>query len=78
MMTVSYKFYIPERVKVENIFTRNVIFIPCHLKSAGYYGIPSVQKFVLSVRPLSVCHYFISALSLEYFLTDFLQTLYKS
>ena len=42
-----------------------------------YYGIPSVQKFALSVR-LSVRHHFVSALYHEYFSTDFLQTLYKS
>ena len=38
------------------------------LKSAEYYVIPSVQKFAFEC----------SALYLEHFLTDFLQTLYKS
>ena len=53
---------------------------PATLKTAGFYVIPSVQKFAFecpSVR-LSVRQRFVSALYLEHFLTDFLQTLYKS
>ena len=51
------------------------------LKKCGFYVIPSVQKFVLSVCPSickSVCHHFVAALYLEHFLTDFLQTLHNS
>ena len=58
-----------------------IIFIPRHLKSVGHYGIPSVKKFALSVRPsvrLSIRHHFVSALYLEYFSTDLILTLYKS
>ena len=56
------------------------IFFTPPLKSAGYYGIPSVQKFALSVRPsvrptdrLSVTISFpLSILSIS---TDFFQIL---
>ena len=63
------------------------IFIHRHLKSAGYYVIPSVQKIALSVRAspsvfpsvrLSVRHHFVSALYFEHLLTDLLQTLHYS
>ena len=66
------------------IFVLSFLY-PATLKSAGYYVIPSIQKFAfecLSVRPsvrlsvrLSVRQHFVSALYLEHFLTDFLQTL---
>ena len=47
------------------------------LKKCGYYIIPSIKKFALSVR-LSVPHHFVPALYLEHFLTNFLQTLHNS
>ena len=54
---------------------------PATVKSAGYYVIPSVKNLSLSVRLSvrpSVRQHFVSALYLEHFLIDFLQTLYKS
>ena len=49
-----------------------LVLYPVTLKSAGYFVIPFIQKFALSVR-----HHLISSLYLEHFLTDFLHTLYK-
>ena len=54
------------------------IFMPRHLKSAGHYGIPSVQIFALSVGASVRPSPFRSALYLEYFSADFIQNLYKS
>ena len=63
------------------LLTFNFAFLyPATLKSVGYYVIPSVQKFAFECP--SVCLFirqrFVSALYLEHFLTNFLQTLYKS
>ena len=40
------------------------LFKPHHLKSTGYYGIPSLQKFVLSVCPSVTISFPLSILSI--------------
>ena len=64
-------------IDVKNLFPLTLPFLyPATLNSAGYYVIPSVQKFAFECP--SVRQRFVSALYLEHFLTDFLQTLSKS
>ena len=67
------------------VIKHNAFLYPATLKSVGYMFYPPFKNLQLSVHPsvhlsvrLSVLQHFISALYLEHFLTDFLQTLYKT
>ena len=85
-MKFEFRAELPMLCRSKGDHSNNFLY-PATLKSAGYYVIPSVQKFAFecpSVRPYvrpsvrtSVRQRFVSALYLEHFLTDFLQTLYK-
>ena len=76
-MIFKHVYWYMQQTQVSVYRTIGPLVIPRHLKSAGYYVIPSKKHLRTSVCP-SVHQRFVSGLYLEHLLTDFLQTLYRS